>query len=245
MRWILIVENTLNKLNEIAHLPLGIEFDYNLILQEIENLPYKLEKYRSALSNDKIMDIHDEELWDSIALYSIDGNVRSNPAELWTGDFVKTDAIKLCPYLDSVLHSVGGGKLLARIEVFSKGGSAGWHSHVKEAGQPEWISVWNLPIIMPKESKYSVISYMDYRGSDYLKPIKVYEQWYEPGKLYCLNSYHYHNAFNYSDEPMIMIRFYVDTRDTRVQTILQNSIDTYKDELILTYEEYISSLGNS
>jgi len=239
------VENTLNKLNEIAHLPLGIKFDHNLILQEIENLPYKLEKYRSALSNDKIMDIHDEELWDSIALYSIDGNVRSNPAELWTGDFVKTDAIKLCPYLDSVLHSVGGGKLLARIEVFSKGGSAGWHSHVKEAGQPEWISVWNLPIIMPKESKYSVISYMDYRGSDYLKPIKVYEQWYEPGKLYCLNSYHYHNAFNYSDEPMIMVRFYVDTRDTRVQTILQNSIDTYKDELILTYEEYISSLGNS
>ena len=239
------MENILNKLNEIAHLPLGIEFDHNLILQEIENLPYKLEKYRSALSNDKIMDIHDEERWDSIALYSIDGNVRSNPAELWTGDFVKTNAIKLCPYLDSVLQSVGGGKLLARIEVFSKGGSAGWHSHVKEAGQPEWISVWNLPIIMPKESKYSVISYMDYRGSDYLKPIKVYEQWYEPGKLYCLNSYHYHNAFNYSDEPMIMVRFYVDARDTRVQTILQNSIDTYKDELILTYEEYTSSLGNS
>jgi hypothetical protein len=59
--------------------------------------------------------------------------------------------------LDSILQSVGGGKLLARIEVFSKGGSAGWHSHVKEAGQPEWISVWNLPIIMPKESKYSVV----------------------------------------------------------------------------------------
>lgn len=235
----------MNKLNEIAHLPLVIEFDHNLILQEIENLPYKLEKYRSALSNDRIMDIHDEERWDSIALYSINGNVRSNPAEPWTGDFVKTDAIKLCPYLDSVLQSVGGGKLLARIEVFSKGGSAGWHSHVKEAGQPEWISVWNLPIIMPKESKYSVISYMDYRGSDYLKPIKVYEERYEPGKLYCLNSYHYHNAFNYSDDPMIMIRFYVDTRDTLVQTILHHSIDTYKGELILTYEEYISSLDNS
>jgi len=239
------MEITLYKLNEIAHLPLGIEFDHNLILQEIEKLPYKLEKYRSALSNDRIMDIHDEERWDSIALYSIDGNVKSNPAEPWTGNFVKTDAIKLCPYLDSVLQSVGGGKLLARIEVFSKGGSAGWHSHVKEAGQPEWISVWNLPIMMPKESKYSVISYMDYRGSDYSKPIKVYEQWYKPGNLYCLNSYHYHNAFNYSEDPMLMIRFYVDTRDTLVQTILQQSIDTYKEELIPTYEEYISSLGNS
>ena len=233
------------KLNEIAHLPLGIQFDHNLILQEIENLPYKLKKYRSALSNDRIMDIHDEERWDSIALYSIDGNVKSNPAEPWTGNFIKTNAIKLCPYLDSVLQSVGGGKLLARIEVFSKGGSAGWHSHVKEAGQPEWISVWNLPIIMPKESKYSVISYMDYRGSDYSKPIKVYEQWYEPGKIYCLNSYHYHNAFNYSEDPMIMIRFYVDIRDAAVQTILQQSIDAYKEDLILTYEEYISSLDDS
>ena len=239
------MENTLNKLNEIAHLPLGIEFDQNLILQEIEKLPYKLEKYRSALSNDRIMDIHDEERWDSIALYSIDGNVKSNPAEPWTGDFVKTDAIKLCPYLDSVLQSVGGGKLLARIEVFSKGGSAGWHSHVKEAGQPEWISVWNLPIIMPKDSKYSVISYMDYRGSDYLKPIKVYEELYKPGNLYCLNSYHYHNAFNYGDDPMIMIRFYVDIRDILVQTLLEQSIKVYKGELIPTYEEYISALGDS
>jgi hypothetical protein len=239
------MENTLNKLNQIAHLPLGVKFNHNLILQEIENLPYKLEKYRSSLSNDRIMDIHDEERWDSIALYSIDGNVKSNPAEPWTGDFVKTNAIKLCPYLDSFLQSVGGGKLLARIEVFSKDGSAGWHSHVKEAGQPEWISVWNLPLIMPKESKYSVISYMDYRGSDYLKPIRVYEEWYKPGNLYCLNSYHYHNAFNYSDNPMIMIRFYVDIRDTLVQTLLEQSMAVYKGEVIPTYEEYISALGDS
>ena len=44
---------------------------------------------------------------------------------------------------------------------------------------------------------------------------------------------------------MLMIRFYVDIRDTAVQTILQQSIDAYKEDLILTYEEYISSLGNS
>ena len=98
---------------------------------------------------------------------------------------------------------------------------------------------------MPKESKYSVISFMDYRGSDFLKPIPVYEQWYEPGKLYCLNGYHYHNAFNYSEEPMIMIRFYVDTREVKVQNLLEQSIKAYKGELIPTYEGYISSLGNS
>ena len=238
------MEITLDKLNEIAHLPLGIEFDHNLILQEIENLPYKLEKYRSALSNDRIMEIHDEERWDSIALYSIDGNVKSNPAEPWTGDFIKTHAIKLCPYLDSVLQSVGGGELLARIEVFSKGGSAGWHSHVKEAAQPEWISVWNLPIVMPKDSKFSIITYMDYRGSDYTKPIKVFEEWYEPGKMYCLNGYHYHNAFNYSDEPMIMVRFYVDSRKPKIKEILESSINRYNGEYMQTYEQYCNTISS-
>ena len=235
------MENTLDKLNEIAHLPLGIEFNHNLILQEIENLPYKLEVYRSSLSFDKTMKLDDLDKWDSIALYSIDGNVKSNPAESWEGNFLKTDAIKLCPYLDSVLQSVGGGELLARIEVFSKGGSAGWHSHVKEGGQPEWISVWNLPIVMPKESKFSLITYMDYRGSDYTKPIKVFEEWYEPGKVHCLNSHHYHNVFNYSDEPMIMVRFYVDSRKNQIRDILETSINKYRGDYMQTYNQYCNT----
>lgn len=240
-----ITEFILNNLQRIPHLPLNIEFDHNRVLEEIQALPYGKTYYKSALSNEKVMDIHDENCWDSIALYSIDRQVNSNPAEPWEGDFGQTEVIKRCPYIDSILKSVGGGNLLARIETFWKGGSAGWHSHILEARQPEWISILQLPIVMPKESKYSVISYMDYRGSDYAKPIKVYEQWYEPGKIYCLNGYHYHNAFNYSDEPMIMIRFYVDTRDKLVQTLLEQSIKEYNGEIIPTYEGYISSLSNS
>lgn len=230
-------------MNNIAHLPLNIEFDHVKILEEINKLPYTLKKYRSALANGKVMNIHEKETWDSLALYSIDGQVESNPAEPWTGNFTRTEVAELCPYLNSVLQSVGGGKLLARIEFFNKGGSAGWHSHIMEAGQPEWISVWNLPILMPKDSKFSVISFMEYRGSDYNKPIKVYEQWYEPGKMYCLNSYHYHNAFNYSDDPMIMVRFYVDSREEKVKEILEKSMDSYTGEHIQTYEEYVNSIG--
>jgi hypothetical protein len=239
------VENILTKLDRIPHLPLGVEFDADRILQELKQLPYDTFLYRSALSFDKVMEIHDQTRWDSIALYSVDGKVESNPAEPWEGDFQATDAIKLCPYLDSVLKSVGGGKLLARVETFSKEGSAGWHSHILEARQPDWISIWQLPLSMPKQSKYSVISFMDYRGSDFLKPIPVYEEWYEPGKMYCLNGYHYHNAFNYSDEPMIMIRFYVDKRDQKVQEILDRAMDNYGGTMILTYEEHLASLGNS
>ena len=235
----------MTKLDRIPHLPLGIEFDATRVLQELSSLPWNATSYRSALSNDKVMDIHDVSRWDSVALYSVDGKVESNPAEPWEGDFQATDAIKQCPYLDSVLKSVGGGKLLARVETFSKEGSAGWHSHILEARQPEWISIWQLPLSMPKESKYSVISFMDYRGSDFLKSIPVYEEWYEPGKMYCLNGYHYHNAFNYSDESMIMIRFYVDKRDQKVQEILNRAMDNYRGAMIPTYEEHLASLGNS
>ena len=240
-----MMENTLTKLDRIPHLPLGIEFDADKILQELKQLPYDTFLYRSALSFDKVMEIHDQTRWNSIALYSVDGKVESNPAEPWEGDFQATDAIKLCPYLDFVLKSVGGGKLLARVETFSKEGSAGWHSHILEARQPDWISIWQLPLSMPKESKYSVISFMDYRGSDFLKQIPVYEEWYEPGKMYCLNGYHYHNAFNYSDDPMIMIRFYVDKRDQKVREILDKAMDNYEGAMIPTYEEYLASLGNS
>ena len=235
----------MTKLDRIPHLPLGIEFDADRILQELKALPYDAFLYQSALSFDKVMEIHDQTRWDSLALYSVDGRVESNPAEPWEGDFRATDAIKLCPYLDYVLQSVGGGALLARVETFSKEGSAGWHSHILEARQPDWISIWQLPLSMPRESKYSVISFMDYRGSDFLKPIPVYEEWYEPGKMYCLNGYHYHNAFNYSDEPMIMIRFYVDKRDQKVQEILDRAIDNYGGAMISTYEEYLASLVNS
>lgn len=235
----------LTKLDRIAHLPLGIEFDSEKILQELKQLPWNAVSYRSALSNDKVMDIHKTNLWDSIALYSIDGKVESNPAEPWEGDFKPTEAIELCPYLKSVLTSVNGGKLLARVETFWKEGSAGWHSHMLEARQPDWISIWQLPLSMPKESKYSVISFMDYRGSDFKKPIPVYEEWYEPGKIYCLNGYHYHNAFNYSDEPMIMVRFYVDKRDLKVQKILEKAVENYKGKIIPTYEDYLASLVDS
>jgi hypothetical protein len=160
-------------------------------------------------------------------LYSINGECKSDPKEAWTGEFKETDAIKKCPYLRELLLSFGAGNLLARIERINPSGSAGWHSHVLESKQPEWISVWQLPIQMPKNSKFSVLHYMDYRCSDFNKPIPVYEESYPVGRGYCFNSYHYHNAFNYGDSPMIMVRFYVDSRNPNIRNILESSINNY------------------
>jgi hypothetical protein len=231
------MESILNKLTQIAHLPLNIEFDASRILSEIQGL--ELTPYNSWEDIKAGTDIQSS--WDSIALYSINGDTRSDAKEPWTGDFKETEAIKQCSYLQEVLLSLGGGDLLARVERITPNGSAGWHSHVLESKQPDWISVWQLPIYIPKESKFSVINYMDYRCSDFNKPIPVYEETYQEGKVYCFNSHHYHNAFNYSDEPMIMVRFYVDSRKLQIKQILESSINRYGGEYMQTYEQYCNT----
>lgn len=213
----------MNKLNQIPHLPLNIEFDASKILLEIEKLQFF--SYNSWEDIKAGTDI--ESSWDSIALYSIDGQTKSDPKEPWTGTFQETEAIKQCPYLKEVLLSLGGGQLLARIEKINPKGSAGWHSHALESKQPEWISVWQLPIQMPSGAKFSVLHYMDYRCSDFSEPIPVYDESYSVGEVYCFNSYHYHNAFNYGDSPMIMVRFYVDSRNPEICKILESSINNY------------------
>jgi hypothetical protein len=240
------MENTLiNVIRNIPHLPFPIFFNAHKIYEEITNLPHPLQPYYTGLRKDVPMDVFErQENWRSLALYSISGKIESHPEEPWTGDYKPTELKQHCPYLYEVLESVGAGKLLARIEAIQPNRSVGWHSHVTEGKQPEWISVWQLPIIMPEKSKYSVISYMDYRGSTYLEPFKVYEKHYNPGQVYALNSYHYHNAFNYdAKEPMLMIRFYVDLRDPLVSELTKDAINRYTGDHIETYQEYISKLS--
>ena len=231
------MESTLNKLPQIPHLPLNIEFDAGRILEEIQNL--ELTPYNSWEDIKDGLDI--KSTWDSISLYSISGDTQSDEKEPWTGDFKETDAIKKCPYLKEVLLSLGGGDLLARIERINPNGSAGWHSHVLESKQPDWMSVWQLPIQLPENSKFSVLHYMDYRCSDFNNPIPVYEESYKIGQVYCFNSHHYHNAFNYGDSPMITVRIYVDTRKPQIKNILESSINKYSGNYMQTYEQYCNT----
>jgi hypothetical protein len=232
-----MMESILNKLTEIAHLPLNIKFDAERILLEIQSL--ELSPYNSW--EDIKVGSNIESTWDSISLYSISGDTKSDAKEAWTGNFKETDAIKQCPYLQEVLLSLGAGQMLARVERINPNGFAGWHSHVLECKQPDWISVWQLPIQIPENSKFSVLHYMDYRCSDFKTPIPVYEESYKIGQVYCFNSHHYHNAFNYGDSPMIMVRFYVDTRNPQIKDILESSINRYGGEYMQTYEQYCNT----
>lgn len=229
-----------DKLNRIAHLPTSFTFDHNKILEEVTNLPMEMSPFQSGLRYGKLMtDIHYKLNWVSTALYSIDGSTKSDPEEPWTGDFIPTEAIKLCPYTDSIIKQLGGGKLLARLDNILPHSSVGWHGHQGEARQPPWISVYQLPLSIPRQAKYSVLNSMDYRLSDFSSPIPQYDLSYEEGRLYVFNSYHYHNAFNDSDEPMLFIRFYVDIRDSSVEEFLRKELSSYSGELMASYEEYM------
>jgi hypothetical protein len=236
------VSTLIKQLENIAHLPTDVTFDSQKVLDELLALPYEMNPFKSGFRFERQMKIHDDDAnWDSVALYSISGDVYSDPEEPWTGDFKPTPAIEKCPYLKSFIESFGGGKLLARFENIKPKHSVGWHGHVKEAGQPEWISVYQMPLSIPEGSKYSVINYMEYRLSDHCSAIPQYDEKYEDGRLYIFNSYHYHNAFNYSDKPMYMIRFYVDTREESVKQFLETQIKGYSGSFIPTYDEYMES----
>jgi len=225
----------------IPHLPVDMFFDATRAEAEIARIPYEFSDYISGLSNGIDMNLVRNN-WKTLALYSINGSVVADPKEPWTGEFKRTELSTYCPYIYDLVDNIGGS-LLARIEKVMPNSSVGWHCHVMEGKQPEWITVFQIPVVMPETSKYSVVSYMDYRGSDYKKQFKVYEQTYKTGQMYILNSYHYHNAFNYSEDPMIMVRFYVDSRDLKVQKILQKAMDSYNGEYIQNYEEYVNSIG--
>lgn len=234
--------NTLAKLNDIAHLPTDVYFDAEKVLQELHALPFEMNPFKSGFRFGQYIKVHDrDDNWDSIALYSINGDVVPDPEEPWSGIFNPTIAIENCPYLKSVIQSLGGGKLLARFENIKPRSSVGWHGHVTEAGQPDWICIVQMPLSIPPDSKYSVINSMDYRLSDHVEPIPQYDSTYENGRVYIFNGYHYHNAFNYSDEPMYMIRFYVDTREQGVKQFLEKQIQGYSGPYIPTYEEYMES----
>ena len=229
--------NTLkSKLNRIPHLELPLTFDASKIHDEIKNLPYPLMPYIAYANTGT------ETSWNSLALYATDGSIFSNPKETWEGEFEATGLQDFMPYTYQTIQNFRGGSLLARIEEILPHSTAGWHSHTMEQYQPDWLIVCQLPVVMPAKSKFSIVSYTDYRGSDFRTAPRTFEKTYETGKVYVFNSYHYHNVFNHSDDSMIMIRFYLDLRDKQVYNVIEKVVNEYDGELIDTYDEFIARI---
>jgi hypothetical protein len=229
------MKTLLDKIKSKPHLPLLFEYDYKRIEEEIRAMPYPLMQY-SPTSQEK----HNYYSgWNSLALYSLSGDIFCDPLESSGrgdlkhnyGKYIKTGLSEYLPYTYEVLHLLGGGKCLARIEEVEPNVTIGWHSHSLEFDQPESLLIVQLPINIPSDFKYSVIDYAQYRTSDFTKnSLRSYDSKYILGTPYIFNSYHYHNVFNYGETPALMIRFFVDIDDLN---LIEPAINCYSGDLIV------------
>jgi len=225
----------LEKLKTIPHLPLPFTFDAKRIEDEIRAMPFPLMSYNANIQKSYN---HNPEGWNNLSLYSYDGSIFCDTNEGDGGNallerfgkFQKTGLAEYLPYTYEILQSLGAGKSLCRIEEVMPNTIIGWHSHVLEFHQPENILIVQLPISIPEGFKNSVVDYRKYRGSDFsIEPIVSHDSKYIPGTPYIFNSYHYHNVFNYSENPALMIRFFVDIEDLDIKP----AIESYSGDLIV------------
>ena len=225
----------LEKVKTIPHLPLSFVFDAKRMEDEIRAMPFPLMSYNANIQKGYN---HNPEGWNNLSLYSYDGSIFCDTNEGDGGDallerfgkFQKTGLSEYLPYTYEVLELLGAGKSLCRIEEVMPNTIIGWHSHVLEFHQPENILIVQLPISIPDGFKNSVVDYRKYRGSDFsLEPLFSYDSRYIPGTPYIFNSYHYHNVFNYSDKPALMIRFFIDVEDLDIKS----AIKLYSGDLIV------------
>jgi len=225
----------LEKVKSIPHLPLLFSFDAKRMEDEIRAMPFPLMSYNANIQKGYN---HNPEGWNNLSLYSHDGSIFCDTNEGDGGNtllerfgkFQKTGLSEYLPYTYEVLEAIGAGKSLCRIEEVMPNTIIGWHSHVLEFHQPENILIVQLPINIPEGFKNSVVDYRNYRGSDFsIEPIVSYDSKYIAGTPYIFNSYHYHNVFNYSNKPALMIRFFVDIEDLDIK----DAIELYSGDLIV------------
>jgi hypothetical protein len=174
----------LEKVKTIPHLPLSFSFDAKRMEDEIRAMPFPLMSYNANIQKGYN---HHPEGWNNLSLYSYDGSIFCDTNEGDGGDallerfgkFQKTGLSEYLPYTYEILESLGAGKSLCRIEEVMPNTIIGWHSHVLEFHQPENILIVQLPINIPEGFKHSVVDYRKYRGSDFnIEPIVSYDSKY-------------------------------------------------------------------
>jgi hypothetical protein len=233
------VSSLAKKLNSIPHLPIPVSYDAKKIEAEIRTMPIKLEGYQSTLQSN-----HSEvsSRWNNLSLYSYNGEYvcdrleGAGPGELERilNQFKRTELYKHLPYTYSVIDSLGAGNALCRIEEILPQGQIGWHNHVYELYHPETMMIIQVPISIPENFTYAVMSNRDFLLSDFSQDtVKIHNLRYEPGTPYSFNAYHYHAVFNGSGkEKRLTIRFFADIRDNKFYDLMEKAVDEYKGEYL-------------
>tara|TARA_R110002096_G_C14354213_1_gene703371 strand:+ start:27 stop:767 length:741 start_codon:yes stop_codon:yes gene_type:complete len=170
-----------------------------------------------------------KQAWSGISLYSMNGSLYGDFKEgpYRNGNIQPTEIKKIAPYMFSIIDKIYGDSVKSKVRIMriAPKSSLYWHSHVHEHGQAISDLVVQIPIHLPKGFKYCVVHKDEWKWwkrlhkPSWFKTLK--ESSFEEGKAFYLNSYHYHNVYNPSNEYRTTIMFYVDATHTHIQKLFK------------------------
>jgi len=219
----------LDKVLQIPHLDLGFQFDVERMLADVE----QIDEYYAYQTIYHSAQEKYAKVWSGAGLTSMDGTVDHGMTEgssigfvVGESTFKRTPLADKCPYLMEVLETLNCTEDRSRVMRIAPKGSLTWHSHVIHNNQDKQRLVVQIPIVVPKGFKYSVVHIKDYskiaRGHD----AKTYDMTYTPGRAYLFNCFHPHNVFNPSEEYRITLMTYMDYYRNR--DIIESALDKYE-----------------
>jgi len=222
-------------LRDIPWLPIDIDIDIVKLQQEYK---FVCENYRFEEYNEPHEPVREKyaKAWSGISLISPDGSLYNDLRRgKGIGDnYLPTELKNYCEYFYELIDLFFARNSRCRMMRISPQSSLVFHSHVLDnnqtgnRSQPETNLTIQIPIEMPENFEYCVVNEKNFTKDKRFALPSSFENIHrgklDVGKAYYLNSYHYHNVFNYSDTYRATIMLYCDLRDENVKQLIKKSL---------------------
>jgi len=218
-------------LRDIPWLPIDIDIDIVKLKQEYKFVCENYEFQEYTATHEVVREKY-AKAWSGISLISSDGSLyndlRRGVGISNKSDYLPTELKNYCEYFYELIDLFFARNSRCRIMRISPQSSLVFHSHVLDHGQPETNLTIQIPIEMPENFEYCVVNEKNFTKDKRFALPSSFENIHrgklDVGKAYYLNSYHYHNVFNYSDTYRATIMLYCDLRDENVKQLIKKSL---------------------
>ena len=216
-------------LRDIPWLPIDIDIDIVKLKQEYKFVCENYEFQEYTATHEVVREKY-AKAWSGISLISSDGSLYNDLRD-WFGkgnNYLPTELKNYCEYFYELIDLFFARNSRCRIMRISPQSSLVFHSHVLDHGQPETNLTIQIPIEMPENFEYCVVNEKDFtKDKTFALPSSfenIHRGKLDVGKSYYLNSYQYHNVYNYSDTYRASIMLYCDLRDENVKQLIKKSL---------------------
>jgi len=218
-------------LRDIPWLPIDIDIDIVKLKQEYKFVCENYEFQEYTATHEVVREKY-AKAWSGISLISSDGSLyndlRRGVGISNKSDYLPTELKNYCEYFYELIDLFFARNSRCRIMRISPQSSLVFHSHVLDHGQPETNLTIQIPIEMPENFEYCVVNEKDFtKDKTFALPSSfenIHRGKLDVGKSYYLNSYQYHNVYNYSDTYRASIMLYCDLRDENVKQLIKKSL---------------------